>query len=261
MKKPLSIILLVGVMLLFSSFTFGAMTGREAHERYIYPIVRITTTGSSGSGTVIYSNNGVTYVLTNYHVIENAVNIVTKWDSDKQKEVKEEVRSTVYVEIFKYRDLSTPIGTLKVEADVEKYNKAEDMAIVRLRMVESVEYVAILLPRNKIDTLYVMDETVAVGCSLLLPPLPTVGVITRKNVEIDSFPYYMSSSQVIYGNSGGAMFLAKTGELIGIPSRGTVIGWGTPITHMGFFIPIERIYRWLVNVGIMVEKEMEKGVE
>ena len=51
---------------------------------------------------------------------------------------------------------------------------------------------------------------------------------------------------LIYGSSGGAMFLAKSGELIGIPSRVPVIGWGTiPITHMGLFIPIDRIYKWL----------------
>ena len=24
-----------------------------------------------------------------------------------------------------------------------------------------------------------------------------------------------------------------------------VIGWGTPITHMGFFIPVNRVYEWL----------------
>ena len=55
----------------------------------------------------------------------------------------------------------------------------------------------------------------------------------------------MSSSQIIYGNSGGAMFLAETGELIGIPSLVPVVGWGMAVTHMGLFIPVERIYDWL----------------
>ena len=24
-----------------------------------------------------------------------------------------------------------------------------------------------------------------------------------------------------------------------------MVGWGTPITHMGLFIPIDRVYKWL----------------
>ena len=40
------------------------------------------------------------------------------------------------------------------------------------------------------------------------------------------------------------MFTAA-GELIGIPSMVAVIGWSSAVTHMGLFIPIERIYRWL----------------
>jgi len=90
-----------------------------------------------------------------------------------------------------------------------------------------------------------MDKTVAVGCSLGFPPLPTTGIITRKNFQINSLPYHMSSSQIIYGNSGGAMFLDSTAELIGIPSMLPVVGWGSPVFHMGLFIPIERIYTWL----------------
>ena len=241
-------ILLISILLIsfFIGYSIGlaAMTGIEAHEKYIYPLTR--TNGASG--TIIYSaetKEGTysTYILTNYHVIRDAIRIVSKWDSDLSKDVKTEKRSIIYVESFKYRDISTPIGTLKVEADVVLYNETEDLALVKLRSEEQYQYVATLLAKDK--TVYVMDETVAVGCSLGWPPLPTTGVITRLNFQLDSLPYHMSSSQIIYGNSGGAMFLADTGELIGIPSRGVVIGWGTPITHMGLFVPISRIFQWL----------------
>ncbi|MBU0977960.1 MAG: serine protease, partial [Nanoarchaeota archaeon] len=146
---------------------------------------------------------------------------------------------------FKYRDVSTPIGTLRVEADVVIYNRTEDMALLKLRTEDKARYMANLPPEP--TKLFVMDESIAVGCSLGFPPLPSVGVITRLNFQIDSLPYHMSCSQIIYGNSGGAIFLAKTGELIGIPSRGVVIGWGTPIPHMGLFIPIIRVYNWLAE--------------
>ncbi len=58
----------------------------------------------------------------------------------------------------------------------------------------------------------------------------------------------MSDAQIIFGNSGGAMYLQDSLEFIGVPSRIAVaqIGWsGDPITHMGFFIPFPRIWDWL----------------
>ncbi len=270
-KKLLSTIIALGVALAFIVLiglsicitdALSAMTGIKAHEKYIYPVVRVTQDRVGGSGTIIYSRvaNGAdaviqgekgtrlgrysTYILTNYHVIADAIRIEEKWDSALAKQIKREKRSIVYVEIFKYRDLSTPVGTLKVEADIVIYNEDEDMALIKLRSEEQAQYIASLFTGS---TYNVMDETVAVGCSLGFPPLPTVGYITRKDFQVDSLPFHMSSSQIIYGNSGGAMFLAETGELIGIPALVVVIGWGSPIPHMGLFIGIERILDWLVE--------------
>jgi len=242
----LAFIVLIGLSICVSD-ALSAMTGIEAHEKYIYPVVRVTHGRVGGSGTIIYSQvnkDGIysTYILTNHHVIADAISIEEKWDSDLAKQVKKEKRAIIYVEIFKYRDLSTPVGTLKVEADIVIYNEDEDMALIKLRSEEQAHYIAALFLGNIYN---VMDETVAVGCSLGFPPLPTVGHITRKDFQVDSLPFDMSSSQIIYGNSGGAMFLAETGELIGIPSLVVAIGWGSPIVHMGLFIPIKRICEWL----------------
>ena len=118
------------------------------------------------------------------------------------------------------------------------------MALVKTRSERKVEYVATLYPRGNEKDIYTFDETVAVGCALGWPPIPTPGVLTRKGFQVASHEYWMSSSQIIYGNSDGAMFLRATGELIGIPALLPVVGWGTPISHMGLFIPVERIYDW-----------------
>jgi len=247
MKSKIFVGFMVVLITIFLSHTtvFSALTGLLAHEKYIYPVVRITDSSSrGGSGTVIYSKDKSTYVLTNHHVIAASIKIEDEWDRDLQKNVKKEKLSVMYVEIFKYKNISIPIGALKVEADIVAYNRVEDMALLKLRSEEPYKYVADLYPRNKLNDIHVMDETVAVGCSLLLPPLPTVGVITRQNHTVDSYMYNMSSSQLIYGNSGGAMFLVN-GDFIGIPSMVNVTGWGVPITHMGYFIPIRRIYNWL----------------
>ena len=261
----LMIILTVGV-------PHAAMTGLEGHNVYIYPVVRVTTETNGGSGTVVYSRakNGIfeTYIITNNHVIADAVKIKDEWDSNEKKEVKIERRSVVFVEIFKYRSISDPTGTFKIQADILAYSKDQDLALLKLRYDEKINNVAKLPPK---DLNYnVLDESISVGCSLLFPPIPAVGIISRKNVLVDSLAYDMSTSQIIYGNSGGAMFLSD-GTWIGVPSMIPVTGWFlvVPITHMGLFIPFHRVYDWLDEEGYMfiyqknmikIDKEIKYGI-
>lgn len=254
MKRKSLIISIMMVFIFASSALCISPFGKEGHDYFIYPIVRVSTMSSAGSGTVLYSNEidpgkYSTYIMTNFHVVDSAITIVREWDSVLQKEVKKERRAIVYCEVFKYRNISEPVGTMKIEADIVAYNELEDMALLHLRYDDKVNNVAKLIDKDQAENYNVLDKSIAVGCSLAFPPLPTTGVITRKYLHMQSLPYHMSSSQIIYGNSGGAMFLMNSGEWIGIPSLVAVVGWGTPITHMGLFIPASRIYDWL-------EKEM-----
>ena len=259
------ITVLIGVcflaMAVFVPLSFAILSGEQGHNKYIYPVVRVTSGGGTGSGTILYSAGTSTYVLTNYHVVDGAIRVIEKFDKDLGKDVKEEKLSICHVEIFKYRDLSTPIGTLKVEADIVIHSREQDMALLKLRSEEEVKTIAQLLTKEQANDIKCLDETVAVGCSLAFPPLPTTGILTRKNFQIDSLPFHMSSSQIIYGNSGGAMFDGD-GNFIGIPSMVAVAGWATPITHMGLFIPVSRVYEWLeeehydfIYDAIKIEKE------
>ena len=247
--KIKSILLLIILILLTPTIVISAMTGKEGHEAYIYPVVRVTYGNSGGSGTIIYSKEievgkYSTYILTNYHVIENAITITEEWDSILAKKIPIERRNVVYIEQFKYHNISIPVGTMRIEADIKIYNKIEDIALLKLRYDELIKTIA-KLPKTEEDyKYYVLNESIAVGCSLLFPPLPTIGVITRMGFLIESLPYDMSSAQIIYGNSGGAMFKSN-GILIGMPSKIAVTGWiGLPITHMGLFIPINRVYEY-----------------
>lgn len=232
---------------------------KQSHEQMIYPCVRVNR---GGSGTIIYSKPDIviksdkdiggyldlkysTYVLTNYHVIADAIKIEEVWDTDLQKEIKKEKRDLVYVEIFQYKNLSVPIGTLRVEANVILYDKTGDMALVKLSTENEIDNVARLLPKDLCDDMRVTMKTIAVGCSLGCPPLPSEGMLTRLNMPINSLMYHMSQSNIIFGNSGGAMYLSQNQKLIGIPSMVPVVGWSSPVTHMGLFIPIDRVYEWL----------------
>jgi len=246
LKKTVSILAIVIAVAISNPGRASVLRGKAAHEAYLYPVVRIETRYGIGSGTVVYSkaieDKSSTYVLTNYHVIGDSISINEEWDSALKKKVPIERRQIVYVEIFKYRNLSTPVGTMKLEADIIIYNRTEDMALLKLRYDDPLEFVAKLHPTKEIPH-YVMDETVAVGCSLGWPALVSVGVITRMDYQIESLPYDMSSAQIVFGNSGGAMFSAS-GEFIGIPSMVAALGWQAIVPHMGLFIPWSRIASW-----------------
>uniref|UniRef100_A0A6M3ITC8 Putative trypsin-like peptidase domain containing protein n=1 Tax=viral metagenome TaxID=1070528 RepID=A0A6M3ITC8_9ZZZZ len=246
-RLPLGFAIMFALMvILFVSRSEGAMTAKEMHEKMIYPVIRVS---ERGSGTIIYSkpnDKGAysTYALTNHHVISDAIQIIEEWNSDLQKKVEKEKRSILYVEIFQYKNLSTPIGTLKVEAELIIYSKDEDLALLKFGTENQAAYVAEYYPGTNLDDVFLTDETFACGCSLGFPPIITKGMLIRKNFYIDSLPFGMSSAQIIFGNSGGAMYTGK-GEFIGIPSRVPVIGWSSAVPHMGLFIPIGRICDWL----------------
>ena len=220
----------------------------------LYPCVRVRTPKGGGSGTIIYSglnekNEYDTFVLTCHHVIDDAITVTDEWDPLLGKERKKEHRSRVIVEEFKYKYGSRTIGVRSCEADIVVWHKRYDLAVLKLRSIEKAEHVAPLYPHDKTIEIQLLDPVVAVGCALGHPPIVTEGRITSMSDEVDSVSYWMSDAQIIFGNSGGAIFHCGLYgfSFIGVPSMIGIAGWGTPVTHMGYFSDIERIYRWLTD--------------
>ena len=223
------------------------------HEQVLYSQVRVKTAAAGGSGTVIYSKEGGegynTYVLTCHHVIESALSVKKEYDPKIGMDRKKEYRQVINVEFFDYKSVPhgrRPVNN-SVDADIMAYDKTHDMALLKLRMITNAGKVAKLLPKEDITTVQIGDRTNAVGCALLHDPILTEGMITHMGDEIDYNDYWMSSAQIIFGNSGGAMFLNRNGDylFIGIPSRIAISGWSDAITHLGYFSPITRVYKFL----------------
>jgi S1-C subfamily serine protease len=225
---------------------------KAEHIGALYPTVRVRAKSAGGSGTVLWSKevNGeyVTFVLTNHHVIKSLINVEKKYRPDLKRELPVETRGTAQVEFFQYRDGSRNDRTYSVKADIVAYEEDQDLALLQVRSVQKAEYIAKLAPRGKEVEIQLFDKVYAVGAAMGHPPIATVGHITHMDDEIEDFEYWMTTAQIIFGNSGGAVFLAETLEFIGVPSRVAVanIGWSSSaITHMGYFIPFWRIYDWL----------------
>ena len=140
--------------------------------------------------------------------------------------------------------------------------------ILTAEFAVSADWVANLFPLDELDNVHIFDETYAVGASLGHPPVASNGMITYMDDEIDSYKYWMSSAPTIFGNSGGAVYRwsdsRKQYEYIGVPSRISIQPMGfsaDAITHMGYFIPIERVYKLLEENDYQFIYDESKSIE
>ncbi len=231
------------------------LTQKEFHERIIYPVVRVRTDKAGGSGTVIYSKacpdnpeECLSFVLTCAHVIDDAVSTKKDWDSLLKRKIEKEFLDQVQVEVFDYVYLSRVNSSNAYKADIVAYDKYHDIAVLKLDSPKAIQHVAPLLPRDKINTVKLGTPIWTSGCSLGHDPFANSGQITYLSEMIENRLYWMQNGSSIFGNSGGAVFLAETGEQVGITARISAIqlGFGVDvITWMGFSIPVPRIYEFL----------------
>lgn len=228
------------------------MSKKEFLQKVLYPVVRVSGKKGVGSGTVIWSQKVgdvfETYILTNNHVVAGNVKIEEKYDSFVGQNMPSEIRSFVSVEFFRYPSGSKLEGTFSIKAEIVAYSEQMDLALLKLNSESKADYVA-LLPEEGLDReLVLSDEVFAVGAALGNAPIITHGRINGMSDYLDDYPYWLSDAQIIFGNSGGAVFLEETSTFIGVPSQVslTQMGWAvSAVTHIGWFIPFTTVYSFL----------------
>lgn len=225
----------------------------EFHEKILYPTTLVRTAKAGGSCSILYSrphHDGAgfqTFGLTNHHVIDDAISFADDYDPLVGRNVKKPIRQVVNVGIYSYRDLSKQESVVGYQADIVHWDKSRDLALLELRDRHEVKYVAKLFPETG-KNLYIGQPVIAVGCSLGHKPLPSFGVLSSLDEQIENQPKFMSSAQVIYGSSGGALYTLEDKELIGVPCAGDVVISGfaaSPIPHLGYAIPYYVVYDFL----------------
>lgn len=220
----------------------------KVHLEILQTQVRVKTSKAGGSGTILYSQKA-TYALTCHHVVGSAISVKSEWDPALGRERKKEYRALVTVEFFDWDNV--PHGhrpvTYSADAEIVAYDRTHDMALLKLRTNRPVAAVARVLPATEVEKIRVGTPVLACGCALLHDPILTQGMITHMGDEIDNKLYWMSSAQIIFGNSGGSVFTLVGDHyyFVGIPSLLDVAGWGSPITHLGYFSPVTRVVEFL----------------
>lgn len=231
----------------------------QMHKQILWPTVRIRAEDAWGSGTLIYSQPDKkgkyhSYVLTCHHVVEGNITITTKFDQKVGFDIKKETRTPVEVQFFHYENLSICLGSAgSCKADIVCYDSDADIALLELRRGTKMTPVAYLMPKDKVDRIHVFDKVWACGAAMAHEPIATEGMINFMNEPMEyGIEYWMSNAQIIFGNSGGSVFKYSSSrdrfEYIGIPARIVVNISGfsaDAITHMGFFIPVTKVYKMI----------------
>ncbi|MGE3166423.1 MAG: serine protease [Planctomycetota bacterium] len=211
-------------------------------QRMMYPIVQMRGNGTVGSGVVIDSRrvgddgSALTYVLTAYHVVVEIL----------------DAPGGSHIDNLRFMDPSTDqLQEESHRATMVAHNEAADLALLTLVIDEPWPYAAKLADVSEARDLQIFDRVYAVGCPLGNKPLPTTGEISSQDKMVGGQNFWMISAPTFFGNSGGGVFLAETGKLIGISSMIYTYGKQQPmvVPHMGLFVSLDVIREWLTESG------------
>ena len=203
------------------------------------PAVQLNGDDTVGSGTIIFSGKNPksgkveTYVITSYHVIRNIL-------KDTPRARRDGIAITIY-HPGRQQDRE------ELKCDMISHDAKIDAALLKLRSNRRFHNVARVVSKQHATSVRVWDQIYAVGCPLGNDPIPSKGEVSSLKNQLNGANYWMINAPTYFGNSGGAIYLAKTRELAGVFSKIYTHGRGNPVVipHMGLFTPMPAIYRWL----------------
>jgi S1-C subfamily serine protease len=141
------------------------------------------------------------------------------------------------------------------EGDAVKIRKDETKDLMLVFVEKNTKHVPIRRIANDAE---IDAKVVTVGYPLGMVQAVTEGRV-QGGVILDGIPpeilervsgYIVITSPIIFGNSGGPVFI-ETNEgykLVGIVSALRVVGFGTPITHLGLAVGPDAILKFLNGI-------------
>ena len=216
-------------------------------RKMILPTTQLKGNGTVGSGVIVYSESqpdvseaertvATTFVLTAYHVVVEVLG--DRFDRGLLTEVH------VLLE-------GQPDTTEVFTAKLVLFDRARDIALLRLNTEKRFRNTAEWLPVSEFRRIDVFARAYAVGCPLGNRPMPTLGEISSRCKVVGDQTFWMLSAPTFFGNSGGGVYLAENCDLIGVSSMIYTYGKTNPtvVPHMGLFVPLDTVYAWLDSEG------------
>ena len=216
----------------------------QMYETMIDPTVQISHFNEVGSGTIIYSRNGHSYVLSAAHIIN-------------QEHIENEIILKKY---DKHGRQSSSYLARIVAIDSEK-----DLLLLEVETGDQLP-TSRFASEQRINDVKVFDRVYAIGCPLGYGPMPTLGEISTKNktLKVKGPTHWMLNAPTIFGNSGGGIYLADTQEFIGVLSRVSAYNnfVNIAVPHMGILVKPQDIKSWLdeENLQFVYDPSMIRDV-
>ena len=208
----------------------------------VAPIVRFDGEEAAGSGVVVYTRRGAgleteVFVLTAYHAIRNII---------------AEGGNPAALKVIVYNHEAG--RTCEAKGSLYSHSESQDLAVVRVLLpaAEPVPIKAKFASLGQAIAAPIFTPVYTVGCPMRTDPIATFGEIANKRSIVGNATYWMVTAPAYLGNSGGGVFLAETGELIGLYSKIYTYGRGRPtvVTHMGLVTPMSVIVEFLEKSGL-----------
>lgn len=173
---------------------------------------------SAGSGVIISKKNNKVYIITNYHVIEDADTLTVCFNDSKKQVYSADVLGT---------DEENDLAVISVSTKDMSDDALNNLTVATIGDSSEAE---------------VGDQVVAIGNALGYGQSVTSGYISALNKEVTesdgtTAKLIQTDAAINPGNSGGALFNMQ-GELIGINSSKYS---DTSVEGMGFAIPTSTV--------------------
>ena len=239
----------------------GRVVGKDPgwmERNILFPIAQLKGEGTVGSGVLVYSGvparkardtrsrdgrDGETSPLEYTSFVITACHVVMEILGPSFPEGS--------VDDLQILDPGSPRRMTSYTATVTLHDESRDLALLRLDTTKRLDPVARALPEKRLGGLRLFTGVYAVGCPLGNDPIPTYGEISSRDKMVGGQQFWMINAPTFFGNSGGGVFLASTGDLIGISSMIYTYGKTRPVVvpHMGLFVPIDAVASWLDSEG------------
>ena len=184
-----------------------------------------------GSGTVIKKTNDSMYILTCEHVVDDVIKLKKKTGLDLGARVG-----------YLKETNNMPIGNTTYGAEIIKYNKRIDLALLKVYFNDDMLYEAPIADEFPVkgDSIYVVGN-----------PLGVVRTISKGIVSNLVDNGIIVDATLTFGNSGGGLF-NKLGELIGVPASvmayAEIEGVAIPESSLGYSIGLQTIKKFVQEI-------------
>lgn len=222
----------------------GTVIGNEVTQGLLDVSVTIKSKYGEGSGVVFTRGDGINYVWTAAHVLDDLRS--TRQTVDPETGTP---RTVIQFEDAKVMQRlvedGRTVGKTEMDAEVIRYSDSEnghDLALLRVRKKGFVGHSVKFYLDNKIPTIgtrlfHVGSLKGQFGSNSL-----TAGILSQQGRLLDGKPYDQTTVTAFPGSSGGGVFL-EDGRYIGMLTRGAG-------ETFNLIVPIRRVRQWAKDAGI-----------